>query len=66
MKTLGLIGVTSRTNRKILTCLNTKVAKSAGPTRLAKGLTGLFKGNWRYRVGNYRCIAKIENQRPVV
>ena len=56
----------AETNRRIATYLDTRVATSADPTRLGKGLTGLLKGYWRYRVGNYRIIAKIENQRLVV
>jgi len=36
------------------------------PRRLGKGLTSNRSGQWRYRVGNYRILAKIEDSDLVI
>lgn len=48
--------------RNILSFLNDKVAGSTDPRRIGKPLTGSSLGNfWRYRVGDYRVIADIQD-----
>ncbi|MEY2335913.1 type II toxin-antitoxin system RelE/ParE family toxin [Acidithiobacillus ferrianus] len=39
-----------------------KIANLDDPRTLGKPLTGSFSGLWRYRSGNYRIIANIEDQ----
>ena len=39
-----------------------KIANLDDPRTLGKSLTGSFSGLWRYRSGNYRIIANIEDQ----
>lgn len=39
---------------------------SLDPRAPGKALTGRFSGLWRYRVGDYRIICKIEDDRLVV
>jgi mRNA interferase RelE/StbE len=36
------------------------------PRRSGKALTGEFAGVWRYRVGDYRIFARIEDKRLVI
>lgn len=36
------------------------------PRRHGKGLTANRSGQWRYRVGDYRLLAKIEDNRVVI
>lgn len=36
------------------------------PRKIGKGLTANRSGQWRYRVGNYRVIVEIEDERLVV
>ena len=36
------------------------------PRLNGKALTGNLRGNWRYRVGDYRIIAKIEDEKVLI
>lgn len=36
------------------------------PRQRGKGLTADLRGYWRYRVGDYRVVAKIEDTRLVI
>ena len=50
----------------ILRYLRQRIATTADPRRFGKPLTGDLKGLWRYRVGDYRIVASIEDDRFVV
>jgi mRNA interferase RelE/StbE len=52
--------------RRVLAYLRTRIARSGDPRRLGQPLTGDRQGFWRYRVGDYRIIAAIEDDRLVV
>lgn len=52
--------------RLILRYLRERVAGSDDPRRIGHALTGDLKGLWRYRVGDYRIVASIEDDRFVV
>ncbi len=52
--------------RRVLGFLRTRIAGSADPRRLGQPLTGDRQGFWRYRVGDYRIVAAIEDERLVV
>jgi mRNA interferase RelE/StbE len=52
--------------RIILRYLRERIAGSPDPRRFGHALTGDRKGLWRYRVGDYRIIASIEDDRFVV
>jgi len=52
--------------RTILRYLRQRIATAENPGRFGKPLTGDPKGLWRYRVGNYRIVAAIEDDRFVV
>jgi mRNA interferase RelE/StbE len=50
----------------ILRYLRTRIATTEDPRRFGKPLVGDLKGLWRYRVGDYRIVAKIEDERFIV
>ncbi len=50
----------------VLRYLRERISGSADPRRLGHALTGDRKGLWRYRVGDYRIVAAIEDDRFVV
>ena len=52
--------------RQILRYLRERIATDASPRRFGKALTGERIGLWRYRVGNYRLVCKIENDQLIV
>jgi mRNA interferase RelE/StbE len=52
--------------RLILRYLRQRIATSEDPRRFGRPLTGDLKGLWRYRVGDYRIVASIEQDRFVV
>jgi mRNA interferase RelE/StbE len=52
--------------RLILRYLRTRIASTADPRRFGCALTGDLKGLWRYRIGDYRIVAAIEEDRFVV
>ncbi|WP_018145947.1 type II toxin-antitoxin system RelE/ParE family toxin [Thioalkalivibrio sp. AKL6] len=49
--------------RRILEYLNERIAPLDDPRRPGKPLTGELGEYWRYRVGPYRVIASIEDER---
>ena len=61
---LRKLGATAE--RAILRYLRLHIATADDPRRFGKPLTGDLKGLWRYRVGNYRIVAAIEDDRFVV
>lgn len=36
------------------------------PRHQGKALTGNLKGNWRYRVGKYRIVAEIQDDKVII
>jgi mRNA interferase RelE/StbE len=53
--------------RRILKFLQERVARLDDPRSLGKALRGSRLGEfWKYRVGDYRLIAKIEDDRLIV
>lgn len=51
---------------RIARYLRQRIATTDNPRRLGKALTGERGELWRYRVGDYRLICKIEDQRVTV
>jgi mRNA interferase RelE/StbE len=43
-----------------------EIAALHDPRQRGHGLVGHYAGHWRYRVGDYRIIAKIEDGRLVI
>ena len=58
-KDLRKLGHTAQ--KKIITFLKEKIATGYDPRVHGKALTGNLIGLWRYRVGDYRIISKIED-----
>jgi mRNA interferase RelE/StbE len=53
--------------RRILKFLHQRLAKLANPRSFGKALHGSELGGfWKYRVGDYRLICKIEDDRLIV
>lgn len=50
----------------IVSFLRTRVMPAANPRQLGKPLHGDKKGLWRYRVGDYRLICDIQDQRVTI
>jgi len=48
--------------KRIRDFIEVKVALLEDPRSLGKALSGGLSGLWRYRVGNYRIIANIEDR----
>ena len=52
--------------RRILKYLRERVAGDDNPRRLGKALRGEQAGFWRYRVGDYRLLCRIEDQASAI
>lgn len=53
--------------KRILKFLHGRIAKLANPRSIGKALQGSRLGEfWKYRVGDYRLICEIEDDRPLV
>jgi mRNA interferase RelE/StbE len=52
--------------RRVLNYLRERIAGCEDPRRHGHPLTGDYQGLWRYRVGDYRIVAAIEDARFVV
>jgi len=52
--------------RLILRYLRERIATAEDPRRFGHALTGDLKGLWRYRVGDLRIVAAIEDERFIV
>ncbi len=52
--------------RRIFNYLDERITDSDDPRRFGKPLQHEFAGLWRYRVGDYRIICRIEDQKMVV
>jgi mRNA interferase RelE/StbE len=52
--------------RTILRYLRERIATADDPRRFGHALTGDLKGLWRYRVGDFRIVASIEDKNFIV
>ena len=52
--------------REILRFFRERIATDKDPRRFGKPLKHEWQGLWRYRVGPYRMVCRIENKRLVV
>lgn len=43
-----------------------QISQLDNPRQRGHALTGDYAGHWRYRIGNYRVVAKIEDGRMVI
>lgn len=63
-KDLKKLGHTAQ--KKILKYIKEKILTSENPRLLGKSLSGKLSDIWRYRIGDYRLLAKIEDEHFVV
>ena len=61
-----LKGLDSSVSRFIYAWLKKNIDGCSDPRIHGKGLTANHSGQWRYRVGNYRIICKIEDDKVIV
>lgn len=52
--------------RAIADYMDERIAPSDNPRDFGKALAGSLKGRWRFRVGDYRVICSIKDDRLVV
>jgi mRNA interferase RelE/StbE len=52
--------------REILSYLRKRIATDDDPRRFGKALRGEKQGFWRYRVGDYRLICLVEDEKLTV
>lgn len=53
-------------SRQIISWLLKNIEDTDNPRKTGKGLTGNHSGEWRYRVGNYRVICLIDDNKLTV
>ncbi len=52
--------------QEILDYMHNRIATDENPRRFGKGLRRSKRGLWRYRVGDYRIVCKIQESRLIV
>jgi mRNA interferase RelE/StbE len=52
--------------RRVVQFLGSRIVPSDNPRQLGKALHGELAGLWRYRVGDYRLICLLDDDRRVV
>ena len=51
---------------RIIRALEERIAPLEDPRRLGAPLKGEHEGYWRWRVGDYRIVARIEDERVLI
>ena len=51
---------------RIIATLETRIAELDDPRTLGSALTGDLGGLWRWRIGDYRVVARIEDERITI
>lgn len=62
----NLRGLDRQQARRLRDFLRDRVAPAQDPRHLGDPLTGPLSGFWRYRVGSYRLLCRIEDDRFLV
>jgi mRNA interferase RelE/StbE len=52
--------------KRIIQTLKTRIAPLDDPRKLGSALAGELGGLWRWRIGDYRVIARIEDERITI
>ena len=66
-RALGELKKLDRTvQRRVVRFLQTRIAGNHDPRALGKALTGDKVGLWRYRVGDYRIVCRVDDERQSV
>lgn len=56
----------THTRERILLWLEKNLEGCENPRIIGKALTGNYAGYWRYRIGDYRVIAKIIDMKVII
>ncbi len=59
-------GLDPLTQQRIQRFIEQRLQQTDNPRWTGKALTGKYAGLWRYRVGDYRLVCRIEDARLVV
>ena len=51
---------------QILDFFDERIAPYPDPRSIGKALTSSFSGLWRYRIGDYRAVCRIEDTKMIV
>ena len=51
---------------RVIATLETRIAMLDDPRTLGSALTGELGGLWRWRIGDYRVVARIEDERITI
>lgn len=54
------------TQKIIRSWINKNLVECQNPRQYGKGLTANRKGQWRYRIGDYRLICEIEDENMII
>jgi len=55
-----------KTSQKIISWIETNLEGSESPREKGKALTGPMTGIWRYRVGDFRLLARIKDDELII
>ncbi len=55
-----------KVQQQIIAYFDERIAPSSDPRTFGKSLESSFSGLWRYRIGDYRAICRIEDTHMVV
>jgi mRNA interferase RelE/StbE len=58
--------IAERDRARILAFLHERIAVAENPRRVGEPLKGSLEGLWRYRVGDFRIVVRIEDDRVLV
>lgn len=61
-----LLRLDKQIQRRIMNLLEDRVLKKRNPRSTGSALQNILSGLWRYRVGDYRIICKIEDKNLIV
>jgi len=61
-----LVALDRPVQRRIQRFIDQRLLQAEDPRRLGQALTGAWAGHWRYRVGDWRMIARVRDERLIV
>ncbi len=61
-----LLGLDRQTQQEVLRYCEKRLMGKFDPRGFGHGLTGRYRGLWRYRVGDYRLICEIKDRELLV
>lgn len=62
----GLLAIDKKHAREIKKYLEERIAVADNPRFFGKALTSNLSGLWRYRIGDYRVIAEIQDDSLII